>query len=141
MSTDDVLSPAATLATSNSPITKRAGKKPVTGDESPYTPMGVQLGGSRDNACITPDGQDTPKYEDVLAQVKAQEKEAALAGGQTPPKTVWTHDTTSGITPPGGGDREKFILRPPHIKRKYPDLPGSSEGNPVFVDTPTRDKK
>ena len=140
MSTNDVLSPAATLATSNSPITQR-GKTAIAGDEGPCTPKGVQLGGSRDNARFTPDDQDTPKWAAVLAQYNAQETVAALAAGQTPPKTVWTHDPTSGITPPGGGDREKFILRPAHIKRKYPDLPGSSEGNPVFVDTPTRDKK
>ena len=107
MSTDDVLSPAATLATTNSPVTQH-GKTTMAGDEGPCTPKGVQLGGSRDNACITPDGQDTPKYEAVRAQLEAQEKEAALAGGQTPPKTVWTHDTTSGITPPGAPRAERF---------------------------------
>ena len=136
MSTDDVLSPAAKLASTNSPTTQ-FNKTTTAGDEGPCTPKGVQLGGSKGNARFTPDGQGTPKWGALL---DAQEKEAAHAGDQTPPKSVWTHDPTSGITPPGGGDREKFILRPPHIKRKYPNLAGSSTDNPVFVDTPTRDK-
>ena len=77
MSTDDVLSPAATLATTNSPVTQH-GKTTMAGDEGPCTPKGVQLGGSRDNARFTPDGQDTPKWGAVLAQYEAQQKAAAL---------------------------------------------------------------
>ena len=135
MSTDDVHSPAGKNAVKNTPITLHG--RSTTTDDGPRTPQGVQLGGGNDGARITPDGQDTPKWADLLARREEEEEEVA----QTPAKTVWTHDPTSGITPPGGGDAEKAILRPAHLARTFPNLPGSSRDNPTFLDTPTRDKK
>ena len=114
----------------------------------------VPASGCREKCCVvrapTPDGEDTPKWVATLAgrqedaegfpqpnfgEVSADK--ANNVGEETPDKTVFTHNTTTGHTPchmPG------WMQLNYKINCDFPGVPGEDFDNPVCLATPKRQK-
>ena len=102
--------------------------------------------GCRMRCCIvpakTPDDEDTPKWAAQVAAEHAAEQAAKKQRRQpdfsdTPAKTVFTHDIVSGRTPDGAPGYVQTNIR---VNKMHEGVPGRSEEDPVFVDTPARHK-
>ena len=80
----------------------------------------------------------TPKTDqDIGSGAKPPRKTRSITA-KSPPKSVFSHDTSSGYTPPGASDEGKAVLR---MEKKHPGVPGHTQSSPVIVSTPSWQKK
>ena len=112
--------------------------------EGDYTPAD----NCREKCCVTkgtPEGDDTPKWKDTLAARQAdamarQELASPLAQPDfDSPKKTFTHDKSSGITPPDvrgvERDRVQAILRASKgWEKAHPGIPGKRSFDAIDVD-------
>mgnify|MGYP007128800264 CR=1 FL=1 len=123
-------------------------------DEYPcYNSVGVYkpMSGCRERCCIlppgTPGGEDSPKWKETLAARKEDALPMAHQEGASPlaqpnfdsPKKTFTHDKSSGITPPDvrgeERDRVQAILRASKgWETAHPGIPGKRKADAIDVE-------
>ena len=106
--------------------------------------------GCRGRCCFTagtPDGEDTPKWKETLAARQEDAPPMAQQEGESPlaqpnfdsPKKTFTHDKSSGITPPDvrgeERDRVQAILRASKgWETAHPGIPGKRKADAIDVE-------
>ena len=114
--------------------------------EGVYYEVGKYTPGCRFTAG-TPDGEDTPKWKETLAARQEDAPPMAQQEGESPlaqpnfdsPKKTFTHDKSSGITPPDvrgeERDRVQATLRASKgWETAHPGIPGKRKADAIDVE-------